>query len=104
MDPVTNQAFVSESGSNLIQIINLGPGVSNKLKNTQITEVLVPSPQPGAGAVGGIPKAFVPQGTLTSTTDLAGVQILGSGFVGGAQVRLDGTPLPGGNVVASAVG
>jgi len=103
-DPVTNQAFVSESGSNLIQIINLGPGVSNKLKNTQITEVLVPSPQPGAGAIGGIPKAFVPQGTLTSTTDLAGVQILGSGFVGGAQVRLDGTPLPGGNVVVDPSG
>jgi len=47
VDPVTNQAFVCESGSNLIQVVNLGPGVSNKLKNTQITEVLVPIPSLG---------------------------------------------------------
>jgi len=104
VDPATNQAFVAESGSNLIQIINLGPGASNKLKNTQITDVVVPSPQPGPVVIGGIPKAFVPQGTLTSTSDLAGVQIFGSGFVAGAQVRLDGTPLPGGNVAVDPSG
>jgi DNA-binding beta-propeller fold protein YncE len=104
VDPATNQAFVAESGSNLIQIINLGPGASNKIKSTQITEVIVPNPQPGPGVIGGIPKAFLPQGTLTSTTDLAGVQIFGSGFVAGAQVRLDGAPLPGGNVAVDPGG
>jgi DNA-binding beta-propeller fold protein YncE len=103
VDPVTNQAFVVESGSNAsgstpadsggIEVINLGG-----IKTTQITEVIVPSPNPGPGVIGGIPKALVPQGTLTSATDLAGVQIFGSGFVAGAQVRLDGTPIPAGNV------
>jgi DNA-binding beta-propeller fold protein YncE len=98
VDPATNQAFVVESGSNLIQVINLGPSTTNTLKKTEITEIIVPSPQPGPGIIGGVPKALLPQGTLTSTTDLAGVQIFGAGFTSGAQVRLDGTPLPGGNV------
>jgi DNA-binding beta-propeller fold protein YncE len=98
VDPVTNQAFVAESGSNLIQVINLGPSSANTLKTTEITEIVVPSPVPGPGIIGGIPKALLPQGTLTSTTDLAGVQIFGAGFTAGAQVRLDGTLLPGGNV------
>jgi hypothetical protein len=94
VDPSTNQAFVAQSGSGKIQIINLG-----SLKAAEITEVVVPSPTPGPGIIGGIPKALVPQATLTSTTDLAGVQIFGSGFVPGSQVRLDGTPIPAGNVV-----
>ena len=98
VDPVTNQAFVAESGSNLIQVINLGPSTNNTLKKTEITEIVVPNPSPGPGIIGGIPKALLPQGTLTSTTDLAGVQIFGGLFTSGAQVRLDGTPLPGGNV------
>jgi DNA-binding beta-propeller fold protein YncE len=98
VDPATNQAFVTQSGSNLIQVINLGPSTTNTLKKTEITEIVVPSPQPGPGIIGGIPKALLPQGTLTSTSDLAGVQIFGAGFTSGAQVRLDGTPLPGGNV------
>jgi DNA-binding beta-propeller fold protein YncE len=104
VDPATNQAFVAQSGSNVIQVVNLGPGASNSLKGTQITEVLAPSPQPGPGVIGGIPKASLPQGTLTSTSDLAGVQIFGSGFLAGAQVRLDGTALPGGNVVIDPSG
>ncbi len=99
VDPATNQAFVVESGSGGIQVIDLGG-----LKATQITEVVVPSPTPGPGVIGGIPKAFVPQGTLTSTTDLAGVQIFGSNFVAGAQVRLDGTAIPAGNVVVDPSG
>jgi DNA-binding beta-propeller fold protein YncE len=92
VDPATNQAFVVESGSTnaagagQIEIVNLGG-----LKTTQITEVIVPSPSPGPGVIGGIPKALVPQATLTSATDLAGVQIFGSGFDTNTQVRLDGT-------------
>jgi len=106
VDPVTNQAFVVESGSGGIQIVALGPPPpsANALKPTQITEVVVPSPTPGPGVIGGIPKASVPQGTLTSTTDLAGVQIFGSGFVAGAQVRLDGTAIPAGNVLVDPSG
>ena len=97
VDPITNQAFAVKSGTGTIDVINLGPG-SNSLKSVQITELLVPSPTPGAGNIGGVPSAFVPQGTLTSASDLAGVQIFGSGFVAGAQVRLDGSPIPSGNV------
>jgi len=115
VDPATNQAFVVESGSTTaagsgqIEVINLGA-----LKATQITEVVVPSPTPGPGAIGGIPGALVPQATLTcipqpsappSTCDLAGVQIFGSGFVSGAtQVRLDGTSIPSGNVAVDPLG
>ena len=92
VDPATNQAFVVESGSTTaagagqIEIINLGG-----LKAAQVTEVIVPSPSPGPGVIGGIPKALVPQATLTSATNLAGVQIFGSGFDTNTQVRLDGS-------------
>jgi DNA-binding beta-propeller fold protein YncE len=96
VDPATNQAFVVESGNSnsggdvgRIEIINLGA-----LKPAEITEVVVPSPVPGPGTIGGIPNAFVPQGTLTSTTnDLAGVKIFGSGFVSPVQVLLDNTDI-----------
>ena len=104
VDPSTNQAFVVQSGSNDIQVINLGPSPSNAMKPTQITEIIVPNPNPGPGIIGGIPKALVPQATLTSTSDLAGVQIFGSGFASGAQVRLDGTPLPAANVQVNPSG
>ena len=40
----------------------------------------------------------MPQGTLTSTANLTGVQIFGSGFDSSTQVRLDGTALPAGDV------
>jgi hypothetical protein len=98
VDPPTNQAFVVMSGSNQIDIINLGPSPTNQLKAVQVSEILVPSPIPGPGAIGGIPGATVPQGTLTSTTPLAGVQVFGSGFDGTTQVRLDGTAIPAANV------
>jgi hypothetical protein len=98
VDPATNQAFVVMSGSSQIDIINLGPSPANQLKAVQISEILVPPPNPGLGVIGGIPNATVPQGTLTSTTDLAGVQIFGSGFDGTTQVRLDGTAIPAANV------
>jgi DNA-binding beta-propeller fold protein YncE len=101
VDPVTNQAFVVESGSTTagstnngqIEVINLGA-----FKSAEITEIVVPSPNPGPGAIGGVPNAFVPQAALTSATDLPGVQIFGAGFIAGAQVRLDGTPIPSANV------
>jgi DNA-binding beta-propeller fold protein YncE len=91
VDPATNQAFVVMSGSSQIDIVNLG-----SLKAAQISEILVPSPMPGPGVIGGIPGANVPNGTLTSTSDLAGVQIFGSGFDASTQVRLDGTAIPSG--------
>jgi DNA-binding beta-propeller fold protein YncE len=102
VDPVTNQAFVVMSGSGQIDIIDLGPCKAtngcpnpvNSLKPTQITEILVPNPNPALGVIGGIPNATVPQGTLTSATDLTGVQIFGSGFDAATQVRLDGTAIP----------
>jgi len=101
VDPVTNQAFVVESGSTTagstnpgqIEVINLGT-----FKSAEITEIVVPSPNPGPSVIGGIPGASVPQAALTSAADLAGVQIFGSGFIAGAQVRLDGTPIPSANV------
>jgi DNA-binding beta-propeller fold protein YncE len=98
VDPASNQAFVVMSGSSQIDIINLGPSPTNQLKAVQITEILVPSPNPGPGVIGGIPNATVPQGTLTSATDLAGVQIFGSGFDASSQVRLDGTAIPASDV------
>ena len=98
VDPATNQAFVVMSGSNQIDIINLGPSSTNQIKPVQITEILVPSPNPSPGAIGGIPNATMPQGTLTSTTDLNGVQVFGSGFDASTQVRLDGTAIPASDV------
>jgi DNA-binding beta-propeller fold protein YncE len=107
VDPVTNQAFVAMSGSGAIDVINLGPGATNALKPAQITELVVPSPAPGPGIIGGVPNAILPQATLTciptppapaSSCDLAGVQIFGSGFAAGAQVRLDGSSIPPANV------
>lgn len=111
VDPATNQAFIVQSGCATpsspcggIQIINLSSTSTNAPKSTEITEVVVPSPNPGPGIIGGIPNALVPQATLTSAVDLAGVQILGSGFVSGAQVRLDGTAIPPANVVVDPSG
>jgi hypothetical protein len=107
VDPVTNQAFVLMSGSGQIDIVDLGPckpvppacpNPFNYVKAVQISEVLVPSPIPGPGAIGGIPNATVPNGTLTSTTNLAGVQVFGSGFDATTQVLLDGTAIPASDV------
>jgi hypothetical protein len=111
VDPATNQAFVVMSGSGTIDVINLGPNppapLLTNMKPTQITELVVPSKTPGPGIIGGIPNAVMPQGALTciptppapaSSCDLAGVQIYGSGFAAGAQVRLDGTSVPAANI------
>src|SRR5229473_658943 len=116
VDPATNQAFIVQSGSGVIQVINLSAlptsAPANMLKSTEITEVIVPSPNPGPGIIGGIPNALVPQGALTSTNDLAGVQIFGSGFAPGAQVLLDGTAItpstnvavdPGGRLISVTI-
>jgi DNA-binding beta-propeller fold protein YncE len=111
VDPATNQAFVVMSGSGTIDVIDLGPNppapLLTNMKPTQITELVVPSKTPGPGIIGGIPNAVMPQGALTciptppapaSSCDLAGVQIYGSGFAAGAQVRLDGTSIPPANI------
>jgi DNA-binding beta-propeller fold protein YncE len=89
VDPATNQAFVVQSSNSAIQIINLGPTPSTTLKTAQITELQVPTVS--GALIGGIVGALMPQGTLVSTADLAGVKIFGSGFDSGSQVRLDGT-------------
>jgi DNA-binding beta-propeller fold protein YncE len=103
VDPASNQAFVLMSGSGTIDIVDLGgPGTTTPLKPTQISGVVVPSPTPGVGVIGGVPNALVPQATLTcvpppgspaGTCNLSGVQIFGSGFVSGLQVRLDGVDI-----------
>ena len=93
VDLATNQAFVVQSGTGAIQIIDLHTIPSNAQKPTEITQVVVPSPNPGPGVIGGIPNASVPHGTLTSASNLGGVQIFGSGFVAGAQVLLDNTDI-----------
>src|SRR5262249_45700995 len=99
VDPATNQAFVAQSGSNQILIVNLGPTATTTLKPAQITELVVPVPSvANPPIVGGIPGPLMPQGTLTSTVPLSGVQIFGSGFDSSTQVLLDGTALPAGNV------
>jgi len=92
VDPATNQAFVVQSGSGTIQIVNLGPTVSTTLKAAQITEVQVPTVS--GALIGGIAGSLMPQGTLTSTTPLSNVDIYGSGFDSSTQVRLDGTVIP----------
>src|SRR5437763_5324650 len=67
VDAATNQAFVLMSGSGTLDVIDLGgPGTATPLKPTHISEVIVPSPRPGPGVIGGIPNALVPQATLTS--------------------------------------
>jgi len=111
VDPSTNQAFVVKSGSGTIDIVDLGSVYTQTpIKSAEINELLVPSsppagcpqPTPGNPIVSGIPNTVFPQGTLTSTTDLCGLQIFGSGFLSGGsgttQVRLDGVVLPSGNV------
>jgi DNA-binding beta-propeller fold protein YncE len=113
VDPPTNQAFVVKSGSGSIDIVNLGPTPATAVKPTQISELLVPSPTPGLGVIGGIPNALVPQATLTciptppapaSSCDLPGVRIFGSGFASGATVHLDGVDITtkGGSITSIA--
>jgi hypothetical protein len=100
VDPASNQAFVAMSGSNEIRIIPLAGAASTTMKPIQITELQVPTVT--GATIGGISGALMPQGTLTSASDLSGVQIFGSGFTGSGstcttQVLLDGTALPSGN-------
>ena len=96
VDPVTNQAFVVQSGSGTIQVISLAPTAGTTLKTAQITELQVPTVS--GTNIGGIAGATMPQGTLVSNVALANVQIFGSGFDGSTQVRLDGVAIPSGNV------
>ena len=90
VDPATNQAFVVDPTAGKIAIVNLGPTSATTLKPVEITELQVPVPNvPNPPLVGGIPGALMPQGTLTSTANLVGVKIFGSGFVNNSSVRLD---------------
>jgi len=98
VDPATNQAFVVESGTGEIRIVDLGPSASSTPKAAQITELQVPTVN--GALIGGITGASMPQGTLTSTSDLANVQIFGAGFDSSTQVRLDGTSIGLGTVQA----
>jgi len=94
VDPGTNQAFVLKSGSGTIDVIDLGgPGTATPIKPLHISGIIVPSPTPSLGFIGGIPNASVPQATLTSTTAVSGVQLFGSGFAAGMQVLLDGVDI-----------
>lgn len=101
VDPGTNQALVVQSGSGTIQLVDLGAGNTPvALKSVQVTEVFVPSAAPSdPNTLGGITGASFPQGTVTSTADLAGVKIFGSGFASGAVVHLDGTAIPSPTIV-----
>jgi len=85
-DPGRNQAFIVNSGSNTIQIMNLG-----HIKTVHIRELILNT--------GTIPGTQLRQATLTSTVPLAGVRILGTGFDAGSQVRLDGVALPSANLL-----
>jgi len=91
VDPATNQAFVVDPTAGKIQIVNLGPTSATVLKPVEITELQVPTVS--GTLIGGISGAAMPQGTLTSTADLAGVKIFGSGFVNNSSVRLDGVDI-----------
>lgn len=102
VDPATNQAFVVQSGSGTISVIDLGPSPVNTIKSIHINELVVPSPTPGPGVIGGLRNALVPQAALTciptppappSSCDLPNVQIFGTGFAAGAQVFLDGVDI-----------
>ena len=103
VDPATNQALVLMSGSGTIDIVDLGgPGTTTPLKPTHLSGLVVPSPTPGVGVIGGVPNALIPQATLTcipppgspaGTCNLSGVKIFGAGFVSGLQVRLDGVDI-----------
>jgi len=79
-DPGKNQAFIVNSGSGDIQILNLG-----NIKATHIREVLL--------TTGQIPGTQLRQATLTSASPLTGVRVLGTGFDSTSQVRLDGTSI-----------
>ncbi|MBS1840551.1 MAG: hypothetical protein JSS69_04095 [Acidobacteria bacterium] len=97
VDWASNQAVVVNSSTGTVTLVALGPtGSAAAIKPVHVAEVLVPSAAPNDPfTLGGIPGANFPQGTLTSTTDLTGVKIFGSGFTGaGTTVRLDGTSIP----------
>lgn len=89
VDPSNNIALIANAGSNSVQVLSLSN--SSLTKNVAINQVLVP-------VGGGVPGELLPQATVTSSSPLSNVRILGSGFVSNSQVRLDRTALPAGNV------
>jgi DNA-binding beta-propeller fold protein YncE len=103
VDPSTNQAFIVQSGSGGIQVIDLKQLGTSASTQPQISQVLVPNASAGSGAVGGIPNASVPNAALTSSSDLAGLQIFGSNFAGVTQVLLDGKPIAPAKVTSTLI-
>jgi len=94
VDAATNQAVVVNSATGTVTLVGLGPQPPTTLKPVHITEVLVP----GAAR---IPGTNFPQGTQILASDLVGVTIFGSGFLGtGTTVHLDGTAVPSPTVVS----
>lgn len=96
VDAATNQAVVVNSAAGTVTLVSLGPAPPTMIKSVHVTEVIVPSAAPtDPFTLGGISGANFPQGTQTSATDLVGVKIFGSGFLGsGTTVHLDGIPIP----------
>jgi YVTN family beta-propeller protein len=88
VDPSNNIALIANAGLNRVQILTLSDPAQTK--NVAINQVLLTS--------GGIPSSLLAQATVTSSSPLTNVRILGSGFVSTSQVRLDRTALPAGNV------
>jgi DNA-binding beta-propeller fold protein YncE len=94
VDPVTNLALVANSGSNSLEAISIGNTAS--MKAVHISQLIVPAGR-------GVPNAVLPQATLTSTSALTGVRILGTGFAAGAQVLLDGVALTPSSITNSEI-
>ncbi len=94
VDPATNLALVVNSGSNSLEAISIGDNTT--IKPIHISQLIVPAGR-------GVPSAVLPQATLTSTSDLTGVRILGTGFAAGAQVLLDGVPLTPSSITNSEI-
>lgn len=87
IDPGTNLAVVANTTSNDVSIISLD-GANPAMKSLHVEQVLIPAPRQLASNV-----------TLTSSSDLSGVRILGHGFsVGTPVVCLDGVQVPGATI------
>lgn len=86
VDATSNLALVANSGSDNLSFFHL----SQFIKPVHIEQVITPQ----------VPGALLPQSALitggTASGPLSGVRILGSGFDGASEVRLDGQALPSG--------
>jgi hypothetical protein len=81
IDPPTNCALVANNADGTLSVISLG-----SIKPVHISEVVVPASSPA------LPPGYA---YTSSSADLTGVIIVGSGFSGSPQVQLDGAVLSG---------